>query len=372
MRLLIRLPAAALALGLSLSVARAGDKDAPPPPPPPGTGAAAANASAASIPTQTEVPKIQTPAQFAGPAGELQTAGEFAGPAGELQTTPGAGVPAGQRVARGQSTQPQGPPDGQAPAQFQGPEGVEGGPGPAGGPEGGIGGGPGGGAGRGIGGAIGGRIGGVGPRAGFGSGPAYGPACPEPCYVEKCVTRFRSEWRERDVPCTTFRDVCKTVTVPETYTVMVPCCREETRCETVITCRPKKIERDVTYTKQVRICVIDPCTGCHRYEFKPEVCTRHECYTVVEKVPVTRQHVVKVPYFRPEVRTRQRVCQVHERVPVTIVKRERYCVQVPYLVTIKVPVCKPVAVACCTTVCKPVCAPVCRPACYRPACSPCR
>lgn len=319
MRLFIRLPAAALALGLSISVARAGEKDTPPPPPPV-TTAAEAGATTPDAPATPGGQQVAT-------AGQQPGAPQFAGRRGP------------QLQADGQEQPPQPPAPGEGP---QGP-GVQG-PGPQGG--------------RGIGGGF---------RAGFGSGPACNPCHPEPRFVEKCITRFRTEWREREVPVTIFRDVCKTVTVPETYTVMVPGFREEKRCETTFVCKPKKVERDVTFTKQVQITVTDPCTGCKHFECKPEVCTRHECATIVEKVPVTREFVVKVPFCHPEVRTREKCVTVHERVPETIDKHERYCVQVPYQVTIKVPVCQPVAVACCTTVCKPFC----QPSCYRSAYHPC-
>src|SRR5690242_17675122 len=95
-------------------------------------------------------------------------------------------------------------------------------------------------------------------RAGCGGGWC----CPPPCdtcasvsvsWVDQAVTCYRTEWRERDVPCTVVRPVYHQVVTPYTYTVMVPEYHNERRVCTVYTSVPHQVTNNVTYCRVVPV-----------------------------------------------------------------------------------------------------------------------
>ncbi len=179
-------------------------------------------------------------------------------------------------------------------------------------------------------------------------GPAMGcGACAAPCappvvtWVEKQVTCYRPEMRQREVPCTFTQMVPRTIVENRPCTVMVPHWVEEVRHCTVMTVVPRPVTREVTCCRMVPTCVTDPCTGCTRTVCRPEMYTKQVTCTVMECVPVQKECRVRVCHPHPEQRTVQ-VCRVVcEPRQVTVVRRECYCVMVPYQTTVKVPVCTP-------------------------------
>jgi hypothetical protein len=171
--------------------------------------------------------------------------------------------------------------------------------------------------------------------------PCCTPCQPQITYVDKQVTCYRPEWREREVPCTINRVTSKVVVTPVNYTVCVPVYSEEKRTITVMNQVPHQVEREVTCCRMVPVCITDPCTGCTRTCCKPETYTQKVTCTVMECVPSQREITVKVCNFRQEQRTgecRRVVCECH---PETIMQKQRYCVMVPYQQTVKVAVCTP-------------------------------
>jgi len=171
------------------------------------------------------------------------------------------------------------------------------------------------------------------------------PACcaPQPCvtYVEKTVTCYRSEWREREVKCTINHVVPRTVVGSEKVTVCVPVWTEEKRSCTVYERVPREVEREVTCCHRVPVCVTDPCTGCTHTCWRTESVVQKVKCTVYECVPRKQEYTVKVCSYKQETRTvetRHVVCDIK---PETVTRKVSYCVSVPYQTTVKVPVCVP-------------------------------
>jgi hypothetical protein len=181
-----------------------------------------------------------------------------------------------------------------------------------------------------------------------GAARALGAACckPAPAFIEKIVTCYRREWRERDVPCTINRVASRIVVTPHTCTVQVPVWTDQKQIQTVYTRVPRQVEHEIACCRQVPVCVTDPCTGCSRTCFKPEFYTRKVCCTEFETVPVQREVCVRVCTYRPEVRTYETRECIPEIRPETIIRKERFCVTVPYQTVVRVPVCL-AALSCC-------------------------
>jgi hypothetical protein len=216
-------------------------------------------------------------------------------------------------------------------------------------------------------------------------------------WVEKAVTAYRPEWKERQVTCTINRvvprevveNVKRTCMVPEmrpvkqmvTYYEQVPAevTRTITHCQmvpetvpvTITRCRmvPQQVVQNVTCCRLVPMCVTDPCTGCTRTVCRPENYTqqvtrtvlRPEFYqekgmqtvcrphftsqqvkeTVMRCVPRQREVTVQQCFYRPVEQTyqvRRMVCDIKPEIQT---RTERFCVMVPYQTTVKVPVCVP-------------------------------
>jgi hypothetical protein len=159
--------------------------------------------------------------------------------------------------------------------------------------------------------------------------------------VERTVTCFRAEWREREVTCTVPRVTCRVEVTPQKYTALVPVWTDQKRVCTVPTLKPREVEREVTRCQLVPQTVTDPCTGC-TYTVCKAVSHVHKVRcTVWDCVPEQREFTVRVCSYRPEERTRECRRLVYDCQPVTVVRKERYCVMVPYEVKVKVPVCCP-------------------------------
>lgn len=173
------------------------------------------------------------------------------------------------------------------------------------------------------------------------------PAC-APCvsyqvtYVDKVVTCYKAEWREKEVTCTINRCIPREVVEERKICVLVPEMRQEKRTITVCRAVPREVEQQVTCTRMVQVCVTDPCTGCVR------TCCKPECYTatvkriVCDMVPEQKEITVNICNYRQEERTVQVKRCVIDVKQETVTQKVRECVMVPYQATVKVPVCTPV------------------------------
>jgi hypothetical protein len=172
----------------------------------------------------------------------------------------------------------------------------------------------------------------------IGGGAAVALGCPRACVVTRTVTCFRQEWREREVIVTVPHVIVRTVKVPVRRTVLVPVCHEEKRVVTSYVKVPRNVEREVAHTRIVKTCVTDPCTGCPHIVSRPETVVEKFCSTVFETVPLQKEVLVKVRRLEPRQETVQALRTIREVKEERIVKKERYCVSVPYQKAIEIPV----------------------------------
>lgn len=183
-------------------------------------------------------------------------------------------------------------------------------------------------------------------------------ACaPAPCapatYVEKTVTCYRTEWRERDVPCTVNRVVQHVEIIPQTVTSTISVMVEDKHECMVTNCVAREVVENVTCCRMVQTCCTDPCTGCTHTVCKPETYVKQVKRVVFDQVPMKRVYTTHHCECRPvtkTIETKRVTCEIK---PETVIKKERYCVSVPYQTTVKV------------AVCTPACAPA-------PSCSTCQ
>jgi hypothetical protein len=197
--------------------------------------------------------------------------------------------------------------------------------------------------------------------------PCAAPAPPPPPqYVEKVVTCYKTEWREKNVECVVNHMVSHEEVRKHTSTVCVPVWKEEKRTVTEYKSVPKVVEREVVVCKKVPAPCETPCGGCesgcdngcghHRHRLfghRHKGCDDCGCETpcnvvrevqkvkctVYECVPVKKDIVVKVCHYEQQQKVYETKCLVWECKPEKVMKKVRYCERVPYQTTIKVPVC---------------------------------
>jgi len=182
-------------------------------------------------------------------------------------------------------------------------------------------------------------------------GCCWKSCCVTCCYtvtwVDQVVTCCKPEWRERDVTCTVVRVIPREVVEQRKICVMVPVYTDVRKTITVCRAVPREVVSNVTCCRMVPVTCTDPCTGCCYTCCKPEYYTTQVKSIVCDYVQEPRDIVCRVCSYTPQERViecRRIVCDYK---PETVVRKERFCVMVPYQTTIKVPVCTP------------VCAPVC-------------
>jgi hypothetical protein len=173
------------------------------------------------------------------------------------------------------------------------------------------------------------------------SANAFYPCCPVPCCIayQACtVTCYRTEVREEKIPITIQRvnyrqEIDKVpikVYVSQPFTTKV----QQSYCVPV----PKVIVRDVVTCVSVPIMMIDPCTGCCYVTNCPRMVTQQVSCTVYEPQMQIREIDVMVNKLVPQDRVIDRV----RWVPVVTQEQSftvrRYCVSIPYPVTVQVPV----------------------------------
>jgi hypothetical protein len=176
--------------------------------------------------------------------------------------------------------------------------------------------------------------------------------CSTPCYIprpqytiayeDRVVTRYKQEWKQREVPVTYQKPVIKEVTKKVKVTNLVPEYKDEKRTVPHFMHEKKEVEREVTRCVRVRVCYVDPCTGCTYTQIQRQLITEKVKGYVWECIPHKKEVVVKVCTLKPvtkEVEIKQRICEYET---VKGVRTERYCELVPYQTIIRVAVCVPV------------------------------
>jgi hypothetical protein len=169
--------------------------------------------------------------------------------------------------------------------------------------------------------------------------PASRASC-APGYIERRITCFRTEWRERDVAVTVPKVVFHTEVVPVKRTVLTPVCHDEKRVVTTFVQVPKHIEREVESTTVVKTTVTDSCGKSATAVSPPKTIAAKQCTTVFETVPVQKEVCVQVRTLEPRVEVSQVTRTVAETKCETLVRKERYAVSVPYEKIVLVPVCQ--------------------------------
>jgi hypothetical protein len=168
-------------------------------------------------------------------------------------------------------------------------------------------------------------------------------------YVEKKVTCLKPIWKEKEVPVTVTRVVCKTVVEKVKQRILVPEYKDVVQTRMVNTLVPRVVERDVPTCRTVPITCVDPCTGCTYTVCKRETVLVKVQQTVCDCLPVKKEFTVKVCSYREAVREVDVPRLVPETVKQVVITRQRYCEWLPFETVVRVPVRVP---------CQPVCAPV--------------
>jgi len=163
-------------------------------------------------------------------------------------------------------------------------------------------------------------------------------------WVDKEVTCYKTEWKERDVTCTVMRAHYKDVVETHKCNVCVPVWTDKKEKVWVCNMVAKEVVRDVTRCKMERTCCTDPCTGCTHTVCKPVTYVEQVKCTVWENHPLEKEVTVKVCSYKTEEKTYQSTHRVCEYKPEQVTYKERYCVSVPYKTTVKVAVCVPAPV----------------------------
>jgi hypothetical protein len=175
--------------------------------------------------------------------------------------------------------------------------------------------------------------------------------CVAPTYVDKTVTCYRTEWKEKEVPVTVYKRVPREVVVPHKCMVWVPEWKEEKRMVTQYHMVPKEVERVVTTCHRVPVpcCETDCCDdGCGRRRLfhRHRDCCNYQVVTeshtvkcvVNQCVPSQHEVTVRVCSYKAQEKTWETKCTVYDCKPETVMQKVRYCERVPYTTTIKVPV----------------------------------
>lgn len=173
------------------------------------------------------------------------------------------------------------------------------------------------------------------------------PACATPCatttvqWVEKELTCYRSEMRTRPVVETVTRMVPQTITEQRQITVCVPVTVPKKEIITEYTRVPRVITKQVCCCERVPVCVTDPCTCCTRTCWQTRQVVKNVSCTVYECVPHQREITVQVCSYQQQVKTVPVTRVVCHPVQEQVTRNVCYCVQVPVVTKVRVPVCVP-------------------------------
>jgi hypothetical protein len=178
---------------------------------------------------------------------------------------------------------------------------------------------------------------------------------PNVACVDQVITCYRTETRVRDVPCTTTRTVCHEETYVKKCYTSVPEWTEQKRTVWIYHQKPKEVEREVTCVLPMPpapcpapACPTGGCDhGCAGCGPSCDICNNCTPATYTEKVkccdyeeaPEKFEFMEKVCTYKAVPHEELATRTVTQVIPETTIKHETYCVQVPYQVTVKVPVC---------------------------------
>src|SRR2546430_1474970 len=135
------------------------------------------------------------------------------------------------------------------------------------------------------------------------------PECSAPttvAWVDKEVTCYKTEWKERDVTCNVMRAHYKDVVETHKCNVCVPVWTEKKEKVWVCNMVAREVVRDVTRCRMERTCCTDPCTGCTHTVCKPVTYVEQGKCTVWENHPIEKEVTVKVCSYKTEEKTYQR------------------------------------------------------------------
>jgi hypothetical protein len=181
---------------------------------------------------------------------------------------------------------------------------------------------------------------------GCGEGACGAPAAPctkMACvYVDQPCIRYRPEWHEREVQVTVNKLTQHEVTEHQTVCVNIPVYSEQVKFRTVCVQVPREVCHNVTCTRMVEKCEVDPCTGCKKKVCCPETYVKQVKTVVMEKVQKQEAYTEKVCTYRQEQQTVEIKHMVCELVPTVETRKENYCTMVPYATTVRVPTCREV------------------------------
>jgi hypothetical protein len=173
---------------------------------------------------------------------------------------------------------------------------------------------------------------------------------PQIAWVDQVVTCYRTETRERVVPCTIQKTVCREEAVVSKSWVNVPTWSEQKRTVWVYKEVCKPVEREITCQLPLPPAPCPTCSeSCGSCGHHCDICDNRVPATYKQKIscieheaaPEKVDFVEKVCTYKAEERTSVSTRHVVESIPETVLRHETYCVTVPYQVTIKVPVCAP-------------------------------
>jgi hypothetical protein len=157
-------------------------------------------------------------------------------------------------------------------------------------------------------------------------------------YVDKVVTCYKPEWKEREIKVVVNKVVKKEVVETVKCTVMEPEYKDVKRIDTVYKRVAHEVEKEVTKCHRVKECCVDECGRCYTVRYWEPVTTKVKC-VVYDRVPEKIERTVKVCTYKPVEKSYDVKRIVCELKPETVVRKEKYCEMVSYQKTIKVPVC---------------------------------
>jgi len=174
-------------------------------------------------------------------------------------------------------------------------------------------------------------------------------------WVDQPATAYKTEWKEKDVEVTTYKQVNKEVVQPMTRIVYVPEYKDVEQVVTTYQQVAKNIAYNVTCCRMVAVAHApvacgNPCgNGCGNgnggcgyaapcVSYQPQYYTQQVTRTVYECVPVQSKVMVKVCSLKATEQKYENRYTVCELVPVKSTVKQRWAENVPYQTTVKVAV----------------------------------
>lgn len=151
---------------------------------------------------------------------------------------------------------------------------------------------------------------------------AGGPGCG--CCTHECPPKpspakvyLEVKFKPTTMEVTEEKLVCREVVNYVKCVEMVPVWTEKQRTVTTYAKVAREIEKEVVSCKMVPECVCDPCTGCTKTCYKPQVCVQKVKCFVWDCVPTTQVVTEKVCCMQPQEKVVAKKCIVQELVEET-------------------------------------------------------